>query len=108
MVEFFNRWNNVRNFNKWWSVYCFTFKYYNAEWDYRFDEPENHMMAALAEYVSWGYFDPGASNYADGYQCPPVNWGIGTERKRQFFKKLSAISGQLSAKDSAARGLAER
>jgi hypothetical protein len=69
----------------------------NEDDHYRFDAPENHMMAALAEYVSWGYFDPGASNYADGYQCPPVNWGINTERKRQFFEKLSAISGRLSA-----------
>ena len=60
----------------------------NEDDHYRFDEPENHMTAALGEYVSWGYFDAGASNYVDGYQCPPVNWGIDTERKRQFFGKL--------------------
>ena len=60
----------------------------NEDDHYRFDEPENHMTAALGEYVSWGYFDAGASNYVDGYQCPPVNWGINTERKRQFFGKL--------------------
>ena len=66
----------------------------NEDDHFRFDEPENHMMAAVAEYVSWGYFDPGASNYTDGYQCPPVNWGMNTERKRGFFEKLSAISGQ--------------
>ena len=65
----------------------------NEDDHFRFDEPENHMMAALAEYVSWGYFDPGASNYADGYQCPPVNWGINTERKRQFFAKLKEVTG---------------
>ena len=44
-------------------------------------------------YVSWGYFDPGKSNYADGYQCPPVNWGINTELKKQFFGKLKEITG---------------
>lgn len=65
----------------------------NEDDHYRFDEPENHMMAALSEYVSWGYFDPGASNYSDGYQCPPVNWGINTERKRQFFEKLKEVAG---------------
>ena len=42
-------------------------------------------LAAVGEYASWGYFDPGESNYRDGYQCPPVNWGINTDRKRAFF-----------------------
>jgi hypothetical protein len=65
----------------------------NEDDHFRFDEPENHMMAALSEYVSWGYFDPGKSDYADGYQCPPVNWGINTERKRQFFTRLKEITG---------------
>ena len=50
----------------------------NEDDHFRFNEPENHMMAAIAEYVSWGYFDPGKSDYSDGHQCPPVNWGINT------------------------------
>jgi hypothetical protein len=65
----------------------------NEDDHFRFDEPDNHMMAALSEYVSWGYFDPGASDYIDGYQCPPVNWAINTERKRQFFGKLKEVTG---------------
>jgi hypothetical protein len=65
----------------------------NEDDHFRFDEPENHMHTALSEYVSWGYFDPGKSDYAEGYQCPPVNWGINTERKRQFFRKLKEITG---------------
>ncbi len=65
----------------------------NEDDHFRFDEPDNHLMAALSEYVSWGYFDPGKSDYADGYQCPPVNWGINTERKRQFFTRLKEITG---------------
>lgn len=65
----------------------------NEDDHFRFDEPDNHMMAALAEYVSWGYFDPGRNNYAEGYQCPPVNWGLNTERKRQFFSKLKDVTG---------------
>jgi hypothetical protein len=65
----------------------------NEDDHFRFDEPDNHLNAALAEYVSWGYFDPGKGDYSDGYQCPPVNWGINTERKQQFFRTLKEITG---------------
>jgi hypothetical protein len=65
----------------------------NEDDHFRFEEPDNHMMAAIGEYVSWGFFEPGKSNYSDGYQCPPVNWGINTERKRQFFSKLEEVTG---------------
>ncbi|MBK5294660.1 MAG: hypothetical protein JJE04_23635 [Acidobacteriia bacterium] len=65
----------------------------NEDDHFRFGDPDNHMMATLSEYVSWGYFDPGKSDYSDGYQCPPVNWGINTERKRQFFSKLKEVTG---------------
>lgn len=60
---------------------------------FRFADQENHMTTALREYVSWGYFDPGKNDYADGYQCPPVNWGINTERKRAFFVKCKEVTG---------------
>jgi hypothetical protein len=65
----------------------------NEDDHFRFEEPANHMMTSLREYVSWGYFDPGKSDYSDGYQCPPVNWGINTERKRQFFAKCKEVTG---------------
>ncbi len=65
----------------------------NEDDHFRFDAPDSHMMTALGQYVSWGYFDPGKSDYSDGYQCPPVNWGINTERKRQFFAKAKEIAG---------------
>jgi hypothetical protein len=29
----------------------------------------------------------------DGHQCPPVNWSINTDRKRQFFAKLKEVTG---------------
>ena len=51
------------------------------------------FFAALSEYASWGYFDPGKNNYVDGYQSPPVNWTINTERKRSFFKLLAELTG---------------
>ena len=65
----------------------------NEDDHFRFSDPDNHLMAALSEYVSWGYFDPGKSDYSEGYQCPPVNWGINTDRKREFFSKLKEVVG---------------
>lgn len=65
----------------------------NEDDHFRFHEPDNHMMAALGSYASWGYFDPGKSNYQDGYQCPPVNWGINTERKKDFFATVKEVTG---------------
>lgn len=65
----------------------------NEDDHFRFGDPDNHMLAALGEYASWGYFDPGKNDYVNGYQCPPVNWGINTERKRQFFTALKTVTG---------------
>jgi len=65
----------------------------NEDDHFRFGDAENHLLASLGLYVSWGYFDPGKSDYADGYQSPPVNWGINSERKKQFFAKLKEITG---------------
>jgi hypothetical protein len=65
----------------------------NEDDHFRFGDADNHLLAALSEYTSWGYFDPGKSDYSDGYQCPPVNWGINTQRKREFFEKLKEITG---------------
>lgn len=61
--------------------------------DFDFDKPQNNFVAAVGEYAGWGYFDPGESNYREGYQCPPVNWGLNTERKQAFFAKLKVIAG---------------
>lgn len=66
---------------------------FNEDDHFDFDKPENNMMSAISEYASWGYFDPGASDYADGYQCPPVNWGINSERKKAFFNLLRQVTG---------------
>jgi hypothetical protein len=66
----------------------------NEDDHFDFDRPRNNMQTAISEYCSWGYFDPGQSNYRDGYQCPPVNWSINTQRKRAYFAKLSEITGE--------------
>jgi len=66
---------------------------FNEDDHFDFEKPENNLRAALSEYCSWGYFDPGENNYRDGYQCPPVAWGINTERKRAFFNLCARITG---------------
>jgi hypothetical protein len=67
---------------------------FNEDDHFNFDRPENNFTAAVGEYASWGYYDQGANNYADGYQSPPVNWGINTERKKGFFHLVSEITGE--------------
>ncbi len=66
---------------------------FNEDDHFDFDKPANNFLKAVGAYASWGYFDPGKSDYSDGYQCPPVNWGINTERKQAFFKLLKDITG---------------
>jgi hypothetical protein len=66
---------------------------FNEDDHFDFDKPINNMLKALGAYASWGYFDPGQSDYSDGYQCPPVNWGINTERKKAFFNLLKQVIG---------------
>ncbi len=66
---------------------------FNEDDHFDFDQPKNNMLAAVSEYASWGYFDPGENNYRDGYQCPPVNWGLNTERKQAFFELVKRMTG---------------
>lgn len=65
----------------------------NEDDHFGFNNADNHMLTAVSEKVSWGYFDPGKSNYMDGYQCPPVRWRNVTARKREFFAKLKEMTG---------------
>jgi hypothetical protein len=58
-----------------------------------FDQPNNNMLTAVRTYASWGFLDVGKNNYRDGYQSPPVNWGINTMRKRAFFRLLKDVTG---------------
>ncbi len=66
---------------------------FNEDDHFDFDQPVNNMLRSIKANASWGYFDPGKSDYSDGYQCPPVNWGINSERKKAFFKLLKDVTG---------------
>lgn len=67
---------------------------FNEDDHFDFDKPDNNLSAAVGGHCSWGYFDPGRSNYSDGFQCPPVNWSLSTDRKRAFFAKIREIAGE--------------
>ncbi len=60
-----------------------------------FDQPLNNFTAAISEHVSWGWFDyrRKGEGLGEGYQSPPVNWGISSARKRGFFDLCKKISG---------------
>ncbi len=75
---------------------------FNEDDHYSFDQPVNNMVAALKAGASWGFFDfrkrgetlaPGDSTFKEGYQSIPVDWGINSQRKKDFFRLLSKISG---------------
>lgn len=67
----------------------------NEDDHFDFDKPVNNFAAALAEHVSWGYFDyrKGGEGYDDGYQSVPVNWAISSPRKKAFFDFLADVTG---------------
>lgn len=68
---------------------------FNEDDHFDFDQPDNNMLAAVSEYAGWGYFDYRMQGevYHDGYQSVPVDWGIGSARKRGFFGLLAQVTG---------------
>jgi hypothetical protein len=66
---------------------------FNEDDHYDFDQPASNFAAAIGEHASWGYYDQGKNDYTNGYQSPPVNWGINTDRKKAFFRLVREITG---------------
>ncbi len=69
---------------------------FNEDDHYDFDKPVNNFSEAVRSYASWGYFDyrmKGETDYREGFQSVPVDWQIGSERKRGFFGLLKSITG---------------
>ena len=68
---------------------------FNEDDHENFDQPTNNFTAALAAHVSWGWFDfrRKGEGPGEGYQSPPVNWGLSSERKRAFFNLCAQITG---------------
>jgi hypothetical protein len=68
---------------------------FNEDDHFNFSDEVNNFTNAVKVYTSWGYFDYRMKDegYVDGYQSVPVDWGINSERKKGFFKKLKEITG---------------
>lgn len=68
---------------------------FNEDDHFDFDNPANNFLAAVGEYAGWGYFDYRMKDegFAEGYQSVPVDWGIGSGRKRAFFELLEKVTG---------------
>ena len=66
----------------------------NEDDHFDFEKPDNNFLAAVGEYVSWGFFDyrMEGEGFNDGYQSVPVNWGISSPRKKGFFELAARIT----------------
>jgi hypothetical protein len=69
---------------------------FNEDDHFDFHKPANNLVAAVGEYASWGYFDyrMRGEGFDAGYQSVPVDWGLGSPRKKAFFKLLAEITGE--------------
>lgn len=68
----------------------------NEDDHYNFENETNNFTTSIKNYISWGYFDfrfPGETDFKEGYQSVPVDWGINSERKKAFFNKVKEITG---------------
>jgi hypothetical protein len=63
---------------------------FNEDDHFQFDKEKNNFTSAVKSYASWGYFDYRMKDesFAEGYQSVPVDWGINSGRKKQFFSLL--------------------
>ncbi len=68
---------------------------FNEDDHFNFDKEDNNFISALKSYASWGFFDfrMKDESFENGYQSVPVDWGINSERKKQFFGLLKEITG---------------
>jgi hypothetical protein len=68
---------------------------FNEDDHFNFDTASNNFVNAIRSYASWGYFDYRMKDegFEQGYQSVPVDWGINSDRKKSFFKKLKEITG---------------
>ncbi|GAA5220377.1 hypothetical protein [Membranihabitans marinus] len=68
---------------------------FNEDDHFDFDKKNNNFVNAVKSYASWGYFDyrMKGEGFDDGFQSVPVNWGISSPRKKDFFMKLKEITG---------------
>ncbi len=66
----------------------------NEDDHFDFTHENNNFLTATRWHVSWGYFDYRMKDegFENGYQSIPVDWGIVSERKKEFFSLLKQMS----------------
>ena len=67
----------------------------NEDDHFNFESDTCNFIVSVRSYVSWGYFDyrMKGESFENGYQSVPVDWGINSDRKRNFFGRLKEITG---------------
>jgi hypothetical protein len=67
---------------------------FNEDDHFNFEADSNNFVNAVRSYASWGYFDYRMKDegFEQGYQSVPVDWGINSDRKKSFFKKIKEIT----------------
>jgi hypothetical protein len=67
----------------------------NEDNHFDFSAESCNLRSAVESYVSWGFFDfrMDGEGFESGYQSVPVDWRIGSKRKRAFFAKIKEITG---------------
>jgi hypothetical protein len=67
---------------------------FNEDDHFNFESDSCNFVIAVKNYVSWGYFDFRMKDegFESGYQSVPIDWGINSERKKNFFMKLHEIT----------------
>ena len=67
---------------------------FNEDDHFNFESDTCNFATSVKAYASWGYFDyrMKGEGFESGYQSVPVDWGINSDRKKAFFKKLHEIA----------------
>jgi len=73
---------------------------FNEDDHFDFDSVE-HMVAGDRRVLQLGYFDPGKSDYSDGYQSPPVRWDLNTPRKKGLLRPGEEDHGRIDRRAAA-------
>lgn len=89
LQDFYSAVRKVKNYHKMPVIN-------NEDDHFDFEKDTNNFTTSVKNYISWGYFDfrfPGETEFKEGYQSVPVDWGINSERKKSFFNKVKEITG---------------
>lgn len=68
---------------------------FNEDDHFNFASDSSNFVSAIRAYASWGFFDyrMKGEGFEAGFQSVPVDWGIHSDRKKEFFSKLREITG---------------